>query len=132
MKDLIEKKDYDTKIKCQFTSSNRVLQLPRNEIMADKKPLIIICHGTGVSPFISILKRILNELKVNDSLKLGSIVMFNGIRNDTTDFLFKEFLTSTFETLEKKSEYCKLKLACSRDISNETSCSIIDKIKGYV
>jgi len=66
----------------------------------------MICHGTGVSPFISILKRLLNELKVNDTISLGSVVILNGIRNDTTDFLFKEDLIQVFNNLERKSDSC--------------------------
>lgn len=69
---------------------------------------------------------------MDESLRLDSIVMFNGIRNDTTDFLFKDVLTQTFAELEKKSDYCKLMLACSRDISDASASLTVNKIKGYV
>jgi sulfite reductase alpha subunit-like flavoprotein len=41
-------------IKCQFSSAYRVLNLPPPGL------LIMIAHGTGIAPFISMLKRIQN------------------------------------------------------------------------
>lgn len=45
--------------KCQFSSAYRVLHLPQIHEKNDAPiPLIMIAHGTGVAPFISMLQNI--------------------------------------------------------------------------
>jgi len=42
--------------------------------------LIFICHGTGVTPFISILERINNIFNHHETF--GDLIMLYGVRND--------------------------------------------------
>lgn len=46
-----------TEFKCQFSSSFRILRLPQAPSDESKiQNLVIIAHGTGVAPFISMLQ----------------------------------------------------------------------------
>lgn len=45
--------------KCQFSDAYRVLHLPKPPAKSEPPiPLILIAHGTGIAPFISLLQNI--------------------------------------------------------------------------
>jgi len=107
----------------------KILRLPTEEInLKTKLNLVIICMGTGVTPFISILERILATPMYLHNVK---VQMYYGVRNDAASFYYQEFLTKFFKT-SNQLHGSQLTLACSRQISNHDKQQGIVKTSGYV
>lgn len=101
----------ETELKCHISKKSRVLSLPKSLGDNTRINLVIICMGTGVVPFISMLKRIehLNAQNVH-------IRMFYAVRSDKKDFCYySDFLKEYFSKFEDAKS--NLTLACSREIT---------------
>lgn len=111
--------------KCQFSQSYRILRLPPAPVEEDKvQNLIILAHGTGVAPFISMLEFI---QKANLMQKYAVTMVF-GVRDNQEDFLFRDFLLNFFSA----SPHSNLLLACSRSIHELATPANVHMLKGYV
>lgn len=84
--------DKEFKLEVGFKSAFSISR----HIIENGAPLIIFCHGTAVTPFISILKRIQQviEKRAHENLK---ITMFYGIRDYEEDFMFQDTLIRLFK-----------------------------------
>ncbi|CDW81838.1 UNKNOWN [Stylonychia lemnae] len=130
MKDILVNQEFSRKIKMHFSHSNRIIYFPHKEYVQELKPLIFICHGTGITPFISILERIKNIYESHE--RFGDLIMLFGVRSDTENFLFREQLLDIFTKLKLKSDYSQLYLASSQSLSEETYNGLVIKRKGHV
>lgn len=54
--------------------------------------IIMVAHGTGIAPFISILKKIMKSV----DFEKYQIQLLYGVRNDKEEFLFGSFLREFF------------------------------------
>ena len=91
------------------------------------QPIVMIAHGTGIAPFISMLQRIQNDESVFQRVEVHFLF---GARDNGEELLFGEFLTQFFEGNRKN----KLYLACSREIE-ENKLKTLENVffyKGYV
>ena len=91
------------------------------------QPIVMIAHGTGIAPFISMLQRIQNDESVFQRVEVHFLF---GARDNGEELLFGEFLTQFFEVNRKN----KLYLACSREIE-ENKLKTLENVffyKGYV
>ena len=87
--DNLNKKEF----KCQFSNAYRILRLPEAPNENEKPlPLVFIAHGTGIAPFISMLQKVAFYMHH----KMYKILMVFGTRDNTTDFLFNDFLIPFF------------------------------------
>lgn len=59
-----------------------------------KQPLIMIAHGTGIAPFVSITDRIKNVIEQGNSI--GNIYLIYGVRNEGDEFYYKDALIGLF------------------------------------
>eukprot|EP00347_Sterkiella_histriomuscorum_P000792 403374487 len=116
LKDLITADDTKTSFKLQFSQSNKIIFMPNIQYFEHKRPIVMICHGTGVAPFISLLRRIENLIDKYE--QVGTVLMFYGIRNDHSDFLFKDEILRVFGKLSTKTEGSQLYVSCSREIED--------------
>ena len=79
---------------------------PRS-LIEDKPPLLLIAHGTSITPFVSFLRefmRLLKEEGVREGR--GPVVLLYGFRSskpEYCDFLYKSELEEIFRCL--KEEY---------------------------
>jgi sulfite reductase alpha subunit-like flavoprotein len=73
-------------------------------------PLVMICNGTGISPFRALLQEI-NYKKMVLKQEIGPAVLFYGIRRRDYDLLFKEELDVFIEN----GSLADLYVACSRE-----------------
>ncbi|KAI2492561.1 FAD-binding domain-containing protein [Fragilaria crotonensis] len=73
-------------------------------------PLVMVCNGTGISPFRALLQEI-NYKKTVLKQEIGPAVLFYGIRRRDYDLLFKEEL----DTYLENGSLADLYVACSRE-----------------
>ncbi|TNV72834.1 hypothetical protein FGO68_gene17447 [Halteria grandinella] len=125
LKDQMHSQD-KAKIKVHFSHSNRIIHFDQDKWLHSQQPLIMICHGTGVVPFVSILSRIQSLLSVHSTF--GPVSLFIGIRNNHEDFLYKEHLLKVIAELQSINPSCTLGVACSRELIGQEE----NMIKGYV
>ncbi|TNV80606.1 hypothetical protein FGO68_gene3840 [Halteria grandinella] len=116
------------KIRVHFSHSNRIIHFDQDKWLHSQQPLIMICHGTGVVPFVSILSRIQSLLSLNQPFSFGPVSLFLGIRNNHEDFLYKEHLLKVIAELQSINSSCTLGVACSRELIGQEE----NMIKGYV
>jgi sulfite reductase alpha subunit-like flavoprotein len=84
-------------------------------------PVVMIAHGTGIAPFVSILHRMRNLEKPN----AGPVRLFLGMRDDDTAFIYRQELLELAKDLG-----AKIYLAASRTL---TGClEGVTAINGYV
>jgi len=106
------------KITCSISQNTRVLKNPTSP----NPKLLIICMGTGVVPFVSILSQIKN-------LALETqITMFYQCRDDSRTCYYRKFLIDFFTDRSNSS----IHLICSRDIAHNTNTSGVITRKGYL
>ncbi|OMJ07767.1 NADPH-Cytochrome P450 reductase [Smittium culicis] len=77
-------------------------------------PIVMVGPGTGLAPFRAFIRERAFMINTNNE-KVGPTVLFFGNRYESKDYLYKEELESTFETLSKSSSESKLFTAFSRD-----------------
>ena len=80
-------------------------------------PIVMIAHGTGIAPFISIMERLNNLIRNSpdtDQLKLGEVQLFYGCRNENEEFLYKSKILVILDYLTSRGCSVQLNLAVSR------------------
>jgi sulfite reductase alpha subunit-like flavoprotein len=83
-------KNEKVEIKCQFSSVYRVLKLPMPLPEANSvQPIVMIAHGTGIAPFISMLSKIQNNQPLFDHFEIHFLF---GARDNKEELLFEEYL----------------------------------------
>ena len=104
-------------IKCVMSKAYRVLKFP-TPTEDQKKPIqiLMVGHGTGIAPFVSMLQKIDNQ-KLHDAY---AITLVYGIRDTNESFLYKEMMMKFFDG---KPQH-KLILAVSR---GEVTLSELDQ-----
>ena len=130
----MDNQKFDHKFKCQLSQSYKVLYFPDTILLKELKPLVIVAHGTGITPFISILTRMKNVLELSSGT-LSSISVFYGTRNDLEEFLYKEDFDHLFDKpLFHHVKESQMYLACSRDLQETPieEAPYLIKRKGYV
>jgi sulfite reductase alpha subunit-like flavoprotein len=112
-----------SEVKMQISKNTRVLRLPAGAAEGGK--LVIICMGTGVVPFISMLKRIQNMKYENLQIN-----MFYGVRSDSSELCYyRNFLVDFFASRSNSV----LHLACSREVTGDlTGAKNVNVTKGYI
>jgi len=79
--------DSKVEIKCQFSSSYRVLRLPPAPADGEQpRSLLFFAHGTGIAPFISMLETIRNSNLIDKYI----VTLIFGVRDNQEDLLFAE------------------------------------------
>jgi sulfite reductase alpha subunit-like flavoprotein len=67
-----------------FSAINNFFKFP-SDILSNNIPLLYICNGTGITPFISYLKELHFLLDNNKNLKLPNIRILSGFRSDNKE-----------------------------------------------
>jgi methionine synthase reductase len=80
-------------------------------------PIVMICAGTGISPFIGFLR--------SETTKRSTAWLFFGFRNQDKDFLFKDEL----EGFLSDESLSRLTIACSRDSTSSHPKYVQDAIR---
>lgn len=83
--------------------------------------MVMIAHGTGVAPFVSILHRLRNLPATNP----GPVRLFLGMRDDDKAFIYKQEILEAAQALG-----IKVYLAASRTLSGFLTG--VTTIQGYV
>jgi len=109
------------KAKVTFSRSNRVIDLEDTEWATSGLPIVMIAHGTGVAPFVSILQRMRQLAPSNP----GPVRLFLGMRDDDTGFIYKQEILALAKDLG-----VKVYLAASRALSG--CLGGVTAIPGYV
>ena len=83
----------DLQIKCQMSQAYKILKFP-TPIQDRKDPIqiVMIGHGTGIAPFVSMMIKIENR-NWHDAY---AITLVYGIRDLNESFLFKEMMMQFF------------------------------------
>ena len=95
----------------------------------------MIAHGTGITPFISILNRIKSLLIcAKEQINLGDIYLFYGCRNDSDDFLYSNEIQEIYENyILKYNSNSQVFISCSRDVQGNISKPYLNiQAKSYV
>lgn len=78
---------------------------PISELLNDKKPIIYLCNGTGISPCISMIKKLfLMKDKINPKT-CGNLLIFTGFRSasdDKKETVYEDFLMETMELINEQ------------------------------
>lgn len=84
LKNILDMKDFERRIKIHFSTVNRVIHFNSEGWTHKRTPLIMIAHGTGIVPFVSIFERINNliESQAQEGATYGPVYLFYGGRND--------------------------------------------------
>ena len=75
--------------------------------------MLIIAHGTAVTPFIGVLRNIKSKIELKEIDKAGDIDFYFGIRNKNHDYLYRNELESIFNFFESQNSDGKYNLIIS-------------------
>lgn len=70
------------KFKVHFSHTNRIIHLDADKWLSGLNPIVMVAHGTGVVPFVSVLQRMRNLLKTHSPQLIGPVHLYFGIRSD--------------------------------------------------
>ena len=90
--------------------------------------MLIVAQGTGIAPFLSILKK-----AIRSEGTVGKVAMVLGVRDNKEHMIEKEFLEGIFR--ERRGQGWSLTVACSRevvDIEGEIVSENVTYRRGYV
>ena len=107
---------FETSFKVHFSAVYRVIHLNKEEWLAKSHPLIMMSHGTGIVPFVSIIER-LNNIKgliSQHSTLPGPIHLFYGGRNNQEEFFYRETIIEIFKSLRLLGIDANIYVAWSR------------------
>lgn len=77
---------------------------PMEGFLKNKKPIVYICHGTGITPCISFIKMLIAEKQNLNKKTLGELIILTGFRSasiDKNETVFEDFINEAIEILGK-------------------------------
>jgi sulfite reductase alpha subunit-like flavoprotein len=77
---------------------------PMENFLKNKKPILYICHGTGITPCISFIKKLLAEKEKINKKTIGELIILTGFRSasiDRSETVLEDFINEAIEILGK-------------------------------
>jgi sulfite reductase alpha subunit-like flavoprotein len=98
-------------------------EFPGNAFLNEKKPIVYICNGTGISPCISFLKFLLQNVDKINPETVGQLIILTGFRSasyETKETVYEDFINEAIEVLKLKTgknivEYLRCLSVCSEN-----------------
>jgi sulfite reductase alpha subunit-like flavoprotein len=98
-------------------------EFPGNAFLNEKKPIVYICNGTGISPCISFLKFLLLNVDMINPETVGHLIILTGFRSasdETNETVYEDFINEAIEILRLKTgknivDYLRCLSLCSEN-----------------
>ena len=106
---------------------NTCFKFPLESFLNNRKPIIYICNGTGITPCISFLKQILSMADKLNPDTIGELIILTGFRSasvDRNETVHEDFINESMEFINKRMRkdvisYLRCLSVCSENEEEE-------------